>query len=64
MTKKEYVSLKIYDLLGRERLVIVDRVLDTGLHSEDFNIEGYGAGIFLCVLKTKSSKSTWKIVIK
>ena len=63
MSKKEHASLKIYDLLGREKLVIVYRVLDAGSYSEPLNIEGYGAGIYLCVLKTNSSKSTWKIVV-
>jgi spore germination protein YaaH len=63
LIKKEYVTLKIFDLLGRERMVLVKGELDAGKHSEEFSITGYAAGLYLFVLQTESSKSTWRIVV-
>jgi spore germination protein YaaH len=57
------ISLKIYDLTGRERLVLVDEVREAGSYSEDFDPRGLRQGVYLCVLKAGKITSTSKIVI-
>ena len=59
----EPVTILIYDSQGKERMVLVDEKLNAGFHSIEFKPAGYGAGLYLCVLRSKNSVSTWKIFI-
>ena len=63
LINKEYVTLKVFDLLGKERMVLINGELAAGFHSEEFSPDGYGTGIYFCVLTNENSKSTWKIVV-
>lgn len=63
LASKEYVTLKIFDLLGKEKEVLVNGELDAGYHSEEFNSIGYGQGLYLCVLQTKKIRSTQTIMV-
>ena len=63
LASKEYVTLKIFDLIGKEREVLVNGELDAGYHSEEFNSIGYGQGLYLCVLQTKKIKSIQTIMV-
>jgi spore germination protein YaaH len=63
MENKEYVSLKIFDLMGKERIILVDGEIDAGLHTEEFDSGGWGQGIYICVLHTKKAKSSRTIII-
>jgi len=37
LPKREYVTLKIFDLLGREVATLVDGEMEAGEHTENFN---------------------------
>ena len=63
VVKKENITISIYDLLGRERIVIVNEQLEPGFYSEEFNSEHFGQGIYLCVLEAGKLTSTSKIII-
>jgi hypothetical protein len=63
LTGKEHVTLKVFDLNGKERIVLVNEDLDSGYHSVEFNSMGWGQGYYLCVLQTKKTKSTRTIII-
>jgi len=63
LNEKEHVTLRIFDLTGKVRAILVDGELDAGYHSEEFNSAGYGQGLYLCVLQTKKSISTRTILI-
>lgn len=45
-----YVSLTVYDLLGRRVAVLLDRRLDPGPHSAHFRGSGRASGVYLYVL--------------
>ncbi|MCJ7448201.1 MAG: glycosyl hydrolase family 18 protein [Bacteroidales bacterium] len=63
VANKVNITIRIYDLLGRERMTIVDEQLEPGFYSEEFNSEYFGQGIYLCVLQVANSTSTCKIVV-
>jgi spore germination protein YaaH len=63
LQNNEHVSLKIFDLLGKTRAILIDGDLDAGYQEADFNSAGWGEGLYLCVLQTKKSRSTYKILI-
>jgi GH18 family chitinase len=57
------ISLKIYDLTGREILVLADEVREAGTYSEDLDPRNLRNGIYLCVLREGKITSTKKIVV-
>jgi len=57
------VTLKIYDMLGKERIVLVDEELEAGTYTEEFNSASFGQGVYFCALKTGKTTNTNKIVI-
>jgi len=67
LPKKDYISLKIYDILGRELLTLYEGIKEYGLHKIEFNTKNYGidfpSGIYFYILKTTSFYETKKMVI-
>lgn len=57
------VILKIYDMLGKEMIGLVDEELEAGSYSEEFNSAPFRQGIYLCVLKSGKTTSTCKIIV-
>jgi len=47
----EHVTLKVYDLLGREAETLINEYQSAGLYKVDFNASGLSAGIYVYQLK-------------
>ncbi len=58
-----FVSLKVYDILGREVAQIVNRQLDAGTYTFEFNAEGLNSGVYFYVLNYKGKRLTGKMVL-
>ncbi len=58
-----FVSLRIYDLRGREVAVVISRRLEQGRHEATWNASGFPAGIYTCSLETEGSVQTRKLVL-
>jgi hypothetical protein len=63
IVNKTDVSLKIFDMLGKEIIVLFNGKLEAGFHSEIFNSVPLAGGIYLCVLRTGKKSSTSKIIV-
>ena len=63
IVSKVHVSLKIFDLLGKEIVVLADRDMEPGFYTEGFNSVPVGQGIYICVLKTGKKISSGKIIV-
>ena len=50
----DFVSLKIYDVLGREVATLVNKKQNAGMHSAIFNGTNLASGIYYYVLKTNN----------
>jgi len=61
--KKENVSLKVYDLLGREREVVFSGILNAGTYNAEFNGNNLSSGIYFYVMKTGSYCEKKKMVL-
>jgi hypothetical protein len=48
--KEEHVTLKVYDILGREVKTLINQVLLPGNHQVDFNGDNLSSGIYICKL--------------
>lgn len=51
--KETYVSLTVYDALGRKIEDVVNGVMTAGLHSAVFNSSQYGSGVYFCRLQAE-----------
>jgi len=60
LQERSQVTLKVYDLLGREVNVLVDQVKEPGTYTVDWNAKNYSSGVYLyrlqagAFVKTKS----------
>jgi photosystem II stability/assembly factor-like uncharacterized protein len=59
---KQFVSLKIYDVLGNEILLLIDGEQSAGNYSVDFNAGGLPSGIYFYQLRAGEFVQTKKMV--
>jgi photosystem II stability/assembly factor-like uncharacterized protein len=58
---RSFVSLKIFDALGKEVSTLVSGDLDMGQHSYQWIAEGLRSGVYLCRLQSGSFTATQKL---
>jgi hypothetical protein len=58
-----FVSLKIFDVLGREAAAIVSEELSAGNHSRQWNASGLSGGMYFCRLQAGSFSETKRLVV-
>ena len=58
-----FVSLKIYDILGREVTVLINNQMQAGKYEYKFNAENLKSGVYFYSLTTKGFSATKKLVI-
>ncbi|MCU7492733.1 MAG: family 10 glycosylhydrolase [Ignavibacteria bacterium] len=65
LAKDTRVKLSVYDMLGNEIAVLVDRYQNAGNHSIEFNADRFSitSGIYFYMLKTNDFVSTRKMII-
>ena len=56
--QRQTVNLSVYDLLGREVAVLVNRELDAGKHTATFDASGFSSGIYMYRLETAGHQIT------
>jgi hypothetical protein len=59
----QVVSMKIFDILGREVATLVNERLDAGSYRVDWNASKQTSGTYFAVIKTASHSETKKIVL-
>jgi len=62
VTKQEHITLRIYDLKGREVVSLVDGDMDAGRHSVFFDASGLSSGVYLVRLETVASAESLKML--
>jgi hypothetical protein len=58
-----HVSLKVYDVIGREVATLVDEVRVPGTYTEEFDASRLGSGVYLSVLQSGSLQRVQKMVL-
>ncbi len=61
--KKEFVTLKVYNLLGKEVSTLVNQDLSAGSYAVDFNAENLASGIYFYTISTAGFRSTQKMIL-
>ena len=63
LNKSDYVSLKVYDNLGKEVKTLVNNILVSGDHEVLFNTGNLEAGMYIFKLETGNRILTRKMVV-
>ncbi|HEX2867777.1 MAG TPA: two-component regulator propeller domain-containing protein [Ignavibacteriales bacterium] len=61
--EEEFVTLKIYNILGKEIAAIVNGVKKAGSHSVEFNASGLPSGIYIYTIQAGQFMSSRKLVL-
>jgi hypothetical protein len=57
------VTIRVFDMSGREICVLLDRALAAGDHSVDWDADGLPGGAYLCRLETAAGAETLKMIL-
>jgi photosystem II stability/assembly factor-like uncharacterized protein len=63
LSKNSFVKLKIFDILGKEVETLVDKKLDAGSYSVDWNASQYPSGIYFYRLQTDDYNETIRMAL-
>jgi|GEM_PF-6964088 hypothetical protein len=61
--QQSFVSLKVFDITGREIAELINRELNAGSYTSDFNAANLSSGIYLYSLKTSGFTQTRKMLL-
>ena len=59
--KNEFVTLKVYNILGKEIETLVNKDLSSGKYEIKINMSSYSSGVYFYTLKTSSYSITKKM---
>lgn len=62
MPKKEFVTLRVYDIMGREIEVLIQGEVPAGEHRLQWSAEGLASGMYICRMITKSYARSIKML--
>jgi len=63
LPSKSFVSLKVFDLIGRDVATIVSEELSAGNHTKQWNAENYPSGVYFYRLQAGTFTETKKLVL-
>lgn len=63
LPQKSYVTITIYDALGREMEKLVDSYLESGMHAVAWSAIDYSSGVYFCKLSTVNLTQTIKLLL-
>jgi len=61
--RNELITLKIFDILGKEISVPVSEILTPGEYEVSWDASGYPSGVYFCVLSSGSRSTSLKIML-
>lgn len=61
--ERNFVTLKVYNVLGSEILTLLNEDMSAGFHQIDFNAEDLSSGVYFYTLSTHNFTSTKKMIL-
>jgi hypothetical protein len=61
--EKQHVSLKLYDIMGRWVMTVIDRFVDAGIHSYNLDSSNLSQGIYFLILEGENDIKPQKVLI-
>lgn len=63
LPSKEFVTLKIYDIIGREVKTLIDKEMEIGRYTVDFNAQALSSGVYFYRIQAGNFIDTKKIIL-
>ena len=63
MPKERFVTLKIYDILGKEVMTLVNENKQAGYYDVEFNAINFASGLYFYTLKSGSFVETKRMLL-
>jgi Secretion system C-terminal sorting domain/Cytochrome D1 heme domain len=63
LPRAEWVTIKVYDVLGRELKTLFDGPIEAGEHKIDFNASGFSSGVYFYKIEAGKFKQTKKMLL-
>jgi uncharacterized repeat protein (TIGR02543 family) len=63
LPKEGWISLKVYDVLGKEVATLVEQQMQHGIHRVQWNASAIPSGVYVCQLKAGTFASTIKVLL-
>lgn len=60
---REYISLKVYNISGKEVRTLVDQVEEPGLYRVHFNGSSFSSGVYYYTLRTSTFRETKRMIL-
>jgi hypothetical protein len=60
--RSEYVTLKVYEITGREVETLIDGEVPAGEHRLQWSAEGLASGVYLCRMTSKDFSQSIKMI--
>ena len=60
---RDFVTLKVFNILGSEITTLINGELDAGLHEVDFNASGLNSGVYFYTISTNNFTETRKMIL-
>jgi spore germination protein YaaH len=62
LSARSDIRLSLFDITGKERIIIATGELPEGYHSKEFNMKGYASGLYICVLNTGNKRTNRRVI--
>jgi len=63
LSTEGFVSLKVYDVLGKEVTTLVNEIKQSGVHEVNFDASEYTSGIYLYRMTVNNFTQTYKMIV-
>jgi photosystem II stability/assembly factor-like uncharacterized protein len=60
---KDFVEIKVFDIAGRELMILLSKTMSAGTHEIKFNAANLSSGIYFYRMKTEKYTSTMKMML-
>lgn len=61
---QSFVSLKVFNLAGREVTTLVSEELEAGRHTQTWNASGFTSGVYICKLQAGDFRESKKLIMQ
>lgn len=63
VSSRESISLKVFDVLGREVATLMEGVVEAGIHTVQWEASEFASGVYICRAQSAGSTQSIKVVL-
>ncbi len=63
LAENSFITLKVYDVLGKEVITIINEMLEAGVHQVEFDGSGLNSGVYFYEIRAGNFRDTKKLIL-